>query len=623
MNRRCHMLAWGLLLSFFTALVYLNLITPLWSDDYVYRFVFDARYYYDESFARLVCSWQDILDSQLAHYLCTNGRAVVHTLAQFFLAFGYNGLWSVANALCFLALGWLLWRFAARSSKGGQPLHPWAGYLLTLACYWLLLPHHGQLYFWLTGSCNYQWAALLVLAFLNLLFLPEPRALAWLLFPVALLAGNSNEALSLGLSLALGCYAIFRREELNLRQYIGLACFFIGTGSNVFSPGVAARLEMAGDSVAHATLLQRCMNAWEDMGTVLTQWPNLLLVPLAAMLLAMWPRGRSRYRAWLLFAALLSLALAVYVRMIDPRASFGYFLYAGTAALPVLFTFVARLPKFGRWGLALLLTLVIGKQMLNAAYDIPRFAAYEQALVDASRDGTGMVVPQQSAPWSRYNHASFLTANSSGMHNRAMAAYYGTPRFGVMTQRERRLLQEVPHEAYASLQPGEYCRATDELFLLRLAEEPTSCHATGYHVHEDDPVESGPRCWRGLPCAVQERAGAHYVLIFFDCSAHDAGLCEMRLRLLQGHELTWLSLNPNAGHGWVIPREPEEEKKEAYVEPAEASENEAKLPDESGRRRGAGRLHDACYILANESSGAGGGEQAFFDIPGRQQAAMR
>ncbi len=572
MNAARHSLIfWLLLLAFAAGLVYLNLITPLWSDDYVYRYVFDARYYYDESFSRCVACWRDIAQSQLAHYLCTNGRMVVHTLAQAFLAFGHNELWSVANALCFLALGWLLWRFAAASSKGGVALPARAGYLLTLALYWLLLPHHGQLCFWLTGSCNYQWAALLVLAFLNLLFLPAPRALGWLLFPVALLAGNSNEALSLGLALALGCYAIFRREELSLRQFAGLLCFFGGTGSNVFSPGVAARIEMAGDTVAHATLLERFLNAWEDVGKVLAQWPQLLLVPLAAMLLAMWPRGRSRYRAWLLLAALLSLALAVYVRMIDPRASFGYFLYAGMAALPVLFSLAARLPQHLRGGLGLALAGCVGWQMAEAAHMIPQFAAYEQSLVEAARSGSGIVVPQQPVPWNRYSHNSFLTVNSSGMHNRAMAATFGTPRFGVMTPREQALLLAVPAAAYEGLRPGEYCRATEELFLLRLAEEPTHCQATGYHEDGENPVESGPQCWRGMPCAVQQRGNAHYVLIFFDCSAHAAGLCELRLRLLQGHSLRWLSLNPNVTRGWGAPHEPEaEEEEEAEQEPLEA-----------------------------------------------------
>ncbi len=552
-QRRYQILSWGLLAAFFAALVYLNLITPLWSDDYVYRFVFDARYYYDESFTRLVASWRDIVDSQVAHYLCTNGRMVAHTLAQGFLYSGHGWLWSVLNSLCFLAVGWLLWRFAAHSSKGGVELHPRAGYLLTLALFWLFLPHHGQLFFWLTGSCNYLWSALFVLAFLNLWLLPAPRAVSWLLYPLALLAGNGNEALSLGLALALAAYAIFRRSELDLRKLAGLACFFIGTGSNVFSPGVAARLQMAGESVAQAALAERLVNAWEDVGKVLAQWPTLLLLPLAATLLALWPRGRSRYRAWLLLAALLSLGLAVYVRMIDPRASFGFFLYSFMAALPVVFTLVARLPRRWCMGLALVLALVVGRQMLNAAYDIPRFEAYEQGLVQEARRGTGMVVPQQAAPYSRYIHNTFLTENSSGMHNRAMAAYFGTPAFGVMSAEAQKLVQAVPAEAYASLQTGEYCRATEEIFLMRLPGPATHCHASGYHVRGKAPVVAEPRCWRGLACTVLEQGGVHYVLIFFDCTAHEAGLCELRVRLMQGHEVSWFSLDPHSTRGEALP----------------------------------------------------------------------
>ncbi len=554
MSRRCSILAGLVLLFFAAALVYLNLITPLWSDDYVYRYVFDARYYYDESFSRLVASWRDIVDSQVAHYLCTNGRAVAHTLAQTFLSVGHNVLWSVVNSLCFLAVGWLAWRFAAYSSKGGRALHPWAGYLLTLALYWLVLPHHGQLFFWLTGSCNYTWAALLVVAFLNLWLLPTPRALGWLLYPVALLAGNSNEALSIGLSLSLLACVVFKHRELGLRQFVGLACFLIGTASNVFSPGAAARLEMAGESVADALLLERVLNAWEDVTRALESWPNLLLVPLAAMLLAMFPRGRSRYRAWLLLAALLSLSLAVYVRMLDARATFGYFLYALLAALPVLLTFFARLPYKWRWGVGVVLALVVGKQMLNAAYDIPRFEAYEQSLVAAARGGEVMVVPQQEAPFSRYIHNTFLTENSTGMHNRAMAACYGTPAFGVFSEEESRLVQEVPEESYASLQVGEFCRATPALFLLRLAEVPTCCHATGYHVDGAVPLAAAPRCWRGLGCAVVERAGVPYALMFCDAAvAQEEGLCEVRVRLMLGHTLQWLSFDPRQERGRVVP----------------------------------------------------------------------
>ncbi len=547
MSRPCRIAAWALLLAFSAALVYLNLISPLWGDDYVYLYVFDARYYFDESFSRLVSSWQDILDSQLAHYRCTNGRFAAHTLAQGFLAWGRGWPWALLNTLCLVANAWLIWRFTCRRPGEGSGAR-WQGFLLTLGLYWLFLPHPGQLFFWLTGSCNYQWAALFVLAFLNLLFLPAPRALAWLLCPVAFLAGNGNEALSLGLALALAGYALWKRRALGLRWFAGLACFFLGTASNVFSPGVAARMEMAGEGVAEAELWTRCVNAVEDIGKVLADWPSLLLVPLAALLISLLPCGRSQQRSFLLPAALLSLGLAVCVRMIDPRATFGGYLYAFMLALPVVLTLFDMLP---RWVRALgggALALCVGMGLLNAAYDIPRFEAYERSLVEAARAGERCVLPQADAPYSPYNHSSFLIANRAGMHNRALAAWFGVPRFGVFKPWEMDLLHSVAPAAYESLrQPGEYCRANENVFLIRLPQEPTSCLVTGCQAADDEHAE--PRCCCGFSTAVVEKQGAHYLLIFFTGQASEEDLAELRLRLIEGHSWHILSLDPRQDRG--------------------------------------------------------------------------
>ncbi len=550
MSRHQQFGAWLVLLLFYAALVYLNRITPLWSDDYVYRFVFDARYYYDESFSRLIASWADIYESQLAHYRCTNGRMVAHTLAQAFLFGGQGWLWSLLNSLCFVVSVCLLWRFACGGDCRQKGLG-WVGFLLTLGLYWLLLPHPGQLVFWLTGSCNYQWAALWVLAFLNLLMLPARRSVSWLLFPVAVLAGNGNEALSLGLSLSLLAYALFRHREVGLRQAAGLLCFFAGTASNVFSPGAAARLKMAGESVSHADVFTRMDNVAADVAKVMEQHPHLLVVPVVAVLLALLPWGRTRSRCWLLLAAVLSLALAVYVRMIDPRATFGFFLYAFAAALPVVLGLFAALPRRGRALVLLALAVTVGKCMLNAAYDIPRFEAYEQHIVQSARSGCEFVVPRRAAPYSPYNHNTHITQNSVGMHNRALAAYYGTRPFGLLTEGEWAQVQSVPHELYGSLGEGEFCRATEGIFLLRLPAKPTACHVSAYSMPADGVGET-PLCWGGLNCAVLERQGGCFVLVFYDGLAADAALCEIRVRLMEGHSLHWVSFDPGLSWGMLV-----------------------------------------------------------------------
>ncbi len=546
MNRAGTIAFLALLAAFCAALVYLNLISPFWGDDYVYRFVFDARHYYDESFSRLVASWRDIWDSQVAHYLCTNGRFVVHVLAQGFLYAGQGWVWALANTLCLVANVYLLLRVSCPRAESRPAWQQ--NFLLALALYWLLLPHPGQLFFWLTGSCNYQWAALMVLGFLNLWLLPAPRRVGWLLYPVALLAGNGNEALSLGLALALTGFAAWRHRELTARQFAGLACFLLGTASNAFSPGVAARVAMAGESVSNAGLATRAVNAWEDTAKVLDQWPSLLLVPLAALALSLLPWGRSERRACLLPAALLSLGLAVYVRMLDPRATFGFFLYAFMLALPVVLTLFGWLPRAARLAIGGVLAVSVGMGLLNAAYDIPRFAAYERAIVDEARAGHAVVVPATDPPYSPYNHSTFLVSNSSGMHNRALASYFGVPRFGVFKEWERRQLQAVPQEAYASLrQPGEYCRSTEGTILVRLPNEPVSTLVTGYKSADDEHPE--PWSWGGLTSAVVEQGGVYYLLVFYHAEAREEGLSELRLRYIEGHSWHNLSLDPALRRG--------------------------------------------------------------------------
>ncbi len=541
-------IAGGFFFALFCAgLVWLNLITPLWGDDYVYRFVFDALYYYDDSFCRLVGSWKDIWDSQCAHYLCTNGRFVAHTLAQGFLFAGQGLPWALANTLCLVASVWLLLRFAIRRPEP-EPRRRWQQFLLTLTLYWLLMPHNGQLFFWLTGSCNYQWAALLVLAFLNLWLLPVPRWLAWLLYPVAFLAGNSNEALSLGLAVSLVGFAAWRHRALRLRQFAGLACFLLGTASNVFSPGVAARIEMAGESVSSADLWTRCLNAVSDISKALEDCPHLLLVPLAALLIGFLPWGRSRRRSCLLPAAVLSLCLAIYVRMIDPRATFGFFLYSFMLGVPVVLHLFGRLPRSLRLACGALLVAMVGMDFHRASQDIPRYEAYEQAIVQEARQGNCHIVPASPAPYGLHNHSSYLVSNSSGIHNRALAAYYGVPRFGVLRGKELRQLRSVPRQAYEMLrQPGEYCHAGDNVILVRLPSEPTSCLVKGYS--SPNAKHAWPRCWGGFSTALEEQGGAWYLLIFYSAKARASALPELRLRLIEGHAWHWLSLDPRRQRG--------------------------------------------------------------------------
>ena len=67
------------------AMLWLNLLdVPTLSDDIIYRFMWNT----DETApVQTIGSLADLLHSQWNHYMTTNGRMVVHLLAQAFLVF--------------------------------------------------------------------------------------------------------------------------------------------------------------------------------------------------------------------------------------------------------------------------------------------------------------------------------------------------------------------------------------------------------------------------------------------------------------------------------------------------------------------------------------------------------
>ncbi len=234
--------------------------------------------------------------------------------------------------------------------------------------------------------------------------------------------------------------------------------------------------------------------------------------------------------------------------MIATRATFGYIIYSFTLTVAVALTHIGRLPRGLRLACGAVLALMVGKTVVDAAYGIPRMAAYERALIEEARAGKRLIVQHEAPPYGYYNHGSFLVANSSGMHNRALAAYYGVPRFGVCRAWEYRMLNSVPAEAYARLrQPGEYCRAAKNVILIRLPQEPTSCLVSGYLSPGADYAQ--PRCWGRFATALKEQEGIWYLLVFYSSEADALGLPELRLRLIEGHSWHWLTLDPRRRHG--------------------------------------------------------------------------
>lgn len=86
----------------------LNFYTPLFADDYSYSFSFMT--------GERIESASQIIDSQIGHYQCMNGRSITHFLAQMFLLAG-DQAFIFFNTFFFLILMALIYLHACGSLR--------------------------------------------------------------------------------------------------------------------------------------------------------------------------------------------------------------------------------------------------------------------------------------------------------------------------------------------------------------------------------------------------------------------------------------------------------------------------------------------------------------------------
>lgn len=176
-----------LLVLIIVAFYVLNYYTTYIADDYNYKFVFGI----DESVR--VSSFKDLVASQIKHYNTNGGRWVAHTFAQLLLI-PEKGFFNYLHSAVYLGYVLLLYLIVKREIKYDS--------LLLVTCpilIWLFSPRWGQVFLWLTGSCNYYYTMLPVI--LIILFLKKVccdncsirPALKAVLIVCSFLGGASNE----------------------------------------------------------------------------------------------------------------------------------------------------------------------------------------------------------------------------------------------------------------------------------------------------------------------------------------------------------------------------------------------------------------------------------------------
>ncbi len=152
-NKARYTICWIIVIvSVFGAILFLNILTPLISDDFAYLFI------YGEQVRAQTLS--DIVQSQVNHYYMWGGRSVVHFIAQVLLllpAFVADLL----NTLIYM--GYIFLIYLHIKGRGGK--HSLSLFILINLAVWFFQPVIGDTIFWITGAANYLWGDFLYPSF--------------------------------------------------------------------------------------------------------------------------------------------------------------------------------------------------------------------------------------------------------------------------------------------------------------------------------------------------------------------------------------------------------------------------------------------------------------------------
>ncbi len=143
---------YGLYLSIFVFMLVLNIITPIYADDYSYVFHFSTGERLDSFF--------DIFPSLGAHAHSVNGRLIAHFFVHLFMMLPW-AIFDIVNSAMFVF-------FIHLSSKIANVKGERDNFLPLIIFLFSFMFHDafGQQFLWVAGACNYLWAMVAGLLFL-------------------------------------------------------------------------------------------------------------------------------------------------------------------------------------------------------------------------------------------------------------------------------------------------------------------------------------------------------------------------------------------------------------------------------------------------------------------------
>lgn len=181
-------------------------------------------------------SFANFWASQANHYWHVNGRFVAHTLVALFCGVLGQPVFALCNGLVYGAFVWLILRCGGvrRPLQSPQSVLACAA-LVLLVFVTKMMP---------TTQIGFVWMLALNLLWLRC-FAKSPRWHRWwqiaLLTALSIVAGNGQEALTLGLGAALGIWWLRRRCAVGTARTAMLIGYWVGVLALCLSPGTRQR----------------------------------------------------------------------------------------------------------------------------------------------------------------------------------------------------------------------------------------------------------------------------------------------------------------------------------------------------------------------------------------------
>lgn len=222
-------------LSFWGLILLLNIIYPLYADDWGYTFMTGSE------LTQKITGFSDILNSQYQHYFLHGGRTIVHIIAESLLLI--QNYWTdIFNSIAYILFAYIIYKISNTNKQTNPSLFFFINILI-----WFFQPAFAQTILWITGSANYLWGTLIIISFLYFFcqfFIKEDNKSSIgkciLFFFFGIIVGWTNENTAIGMIVLICLLIIYLKiaqKEIPTWIITGLVGAIFGFIIMIAAPG--------------------------------------------------------------------------------------------------------------------------------------------------------------------------------------------------------------------------------------------------------------------------------------------------------------------------------------------------------------------------------------------------